>query len=77
MQELFSDTIKAQRRSLTCSMTGVDTNIPKDDLAVSHTLAGVDLQFLEAYESTAPGTNEDEMAPGQYYCDFKVSKTRL
>ncbi|XP_032905530.1 tyrosine-protein phosphatase non-receptor type 3 isoform X1 [Amblyraja radiata] len=71
VQELFSDTIKGQRRSLTCSVNGVDTNIPKDDLAVSHTLAGVDLQFLEAYESTAPGTNEDEMAPGQYYCDFK------
>ncbi|XP_078275012.1 tyrosine-protein phosphatase non-receptor type 3-like isoform X2 [Rhinoraja longicauda] len=71
VQEQFSDTIKGQRRSLTCSVNGVDTNIPKDDLAVSHPLAGVDLQFLETYESTAPGTNEDEMAPGQYYCDYK------
>ncbi|XP_069767906.1 tyrosine-protein phosphatase non-receptor type 3-like [Narcine bancroftii] len=71
VQEQFADAIKSQRRSLTCSVNGVDNNISKDDLRVSHPLAGVDLQFLETYESIAPGAKDDEEAPCQYYCDYK------
>ncbi|XP_067861248.1 tyrosine-protein phosphatase non-receptor type 3-like isoform X1 [Heptranchias perlo] len=72
MQQQFSHSIKRQRRSLTHSVNGVDTNVPSDDhlsVSVSHPLDGVDLQFLETYEFMVPRTNEGEMAPCQYYCD--------
>ncbi|XP_062899990.1 tyrosine-protein phosphatase non-receptor type 3-like isoform X1 [Mobula hypostoma] len=76
VQAQVADTIKRQQQSLTCSVNGVDTNSPKDDLCISHQSAGIDLQFLETCESMAPGATEDEMAQCQFYCEYKIDTVR-